>query len=203
MKTLPLARTKNLVMQEIDSEVLLYNLQTNKVYCLNHTSAIVYVACDGKTRFDELIGKHQFNEELIYFSLQELQKAGLLEGEPQNYFGTLTRREIIRKVGLNTILALPIISSLVAPSAAQSQSTTCFGQTCAFDNFTQSDCCDSRFRCSDSMTPNFCQLCFSSQSRFAFAAPLADTKFCNSQPSKNLCCDEGLATGDGSWCYCP
>lgn len=206
MKTLPVARTQNLVMQNFNKEVLLYDLLTNKIYRLNETSTIIYLACDGKTEFSDLVSKHQFTEELIYLSLRLLQKENLIEAKQSNYLGTLSRREMAHKVGLTTMLALPVISSLIAPQAAEAQSINCLNDTCTFDNFNQGDCCSSEFRCYNSTTPNRCTNCFPSGSEFAWAPPSATVDFCNDitiVPAKNVCCNSGVATADGTSCYCP
>ena len=52
MNKLPIARNKDIVVQTLDKEVLIYDLNTHKAYNLNETSSIVYQACDGKTSFD-------------------------------------------------------------------------------------------------------------------------------------------------------
>lgn len=124
MKLLPLARSENIVVQELGREVLIYDLKTHKAFNLNETSSIVYRACDGFTSFEELRIKHQFTDELIFLALDELKKQNLI-AEDQNYespFAGMTRRQVIRKVGLATMVALPVIASLVAPTAAQAQS---------------------------------------------------------------------------------
>lgn len=51
----PKARNKNIVVQLLNKETLIYDLIDNKAFCLNETSSIVFNACDGKTSFDELI----------------------------------------------------------------------------------------------------------------------------------------------------
>lgn len=115
---LPLARSKDVVIQNLESEILIYDLITNKAFCLNETSAIVYHACDGQTTFDDLRFKHKFTDEIIFFALKELQNNSLIESDDSNYFAGLSRREVIKKIGLATMVALPVISSVVAPTAA-------------------------------------------------------------------------------------
>lgn len=203
MNKLPLTRTQNIIVKNVGKELLVYDLSTNIIYRLNETSAIIYCACNGKTTFEDLISKNKFTEELIYFSLQELQKENLVQGADLTYFGALSRREVIRKVGLATLLALPVISSMLAPSSTQAQSNSCYGQSCKFNSWTQSDCCNSNFRCPDSINQSTCEFCFAGGSSFAFAAPVANDAFCNALLSKNRCCNSGLVTGDGSRCYCP
>jgi hypothetical protein len=124
MKKLPLARSTGIVVQELGKEILIYDLNTHKAYNLNETSSTVYQACDGKTTFDELKQKHKFTDDLIFLALDQLKADGLIE---DGYFFIspfigMSRREAIRKVGFASMIALPLISSLVAPTAAMAQS---------------------------------------------------------------------------------
>lgn len=192
-------------MQDLGTEILIYDLSINKAFCLNQTSATVFRNCDGNTSFADLRRiKRDLSDEVIDLTLDLLQKENLLKSKDyQPNFNGLSRREVIRKVGLGTMIALPVITSLIAPKAVEAQSSTCFNQPCVFANFTQSDCCNSNFRCSNSTSPSACTTCFVSGDRYFFSAPNANDAFCNAQSSKNICCNAGAATGDGSWCYCP
>jgi hypothetical protein len=118
---LPRARTTDIIEQEADRELLIYDLQTNKAYTLNETSKIVYKAC-GKRTFEELKRKHNFTDDLIHFTLAELSANNLIEDYNTNYFAGLSRREVIKKVGLATMVALPVIAGLTAPKATQAAS---------------------------------------------------------------------------------
>jgi hypothetical protein len=57
-------------------------------------------------------------------ALNDLKKNGLVEydADKVNEFGGLSRREMIRKVGLASMVALPAIMSIVAPMAVHAQS---------------------------------------------------------------------------------
>lgn len=125
---LPSLRTNNIVVQNLDGEVLVYDLTINKAFCLNLTSTLIYQACGQNKSFAEIMCKYEFTEELIFYALDQFQKNNLLNSEI-NYnasFEGLTRREVIRKIGLTSMVALPVISSLVAPSAINAAS----GATC-------------------------------------------------------------------------
>lgn len=124
MRKLPIARNSNVVVQNLNNEVLIYDLATNKVYNLNETSSLIYNACDGKTSFAELNKKHNFTDELIFLALDQLKKENLVEQleEYKSPFSGMSRREVIRKIGLSSLIALPVITSLVAPRAAEAQS---------------------------------------------------------------------------------
>ena len=54
MTKLPKTRNENIVVQEMDSEILIYDLNTNKAFCLNETSAVIYHLCDGKRTVAEI-----------------------------------------------------------------------------------------------------------------------------------------------------
>lgn len=121
---LPLARTENIVVQTAGKELLIYDLKTHKAYCLNETSKIVFEACNGQNSIEELKLNFNFTEEIILLSLDELKANDLIENDPlpmANFTG-LTRREAIRKAGLSSMIALPVISNLIAPAAVMAQS---------------------------------------------------------------------------------
>lgn len=118
LSKLPPSKTENIVVQNLESELLIYDLVTNKVFCLNETSALVYKACDGKTSFDELKNKHQFTDDLIFLSLDLLKKENLLDDNFVSPLQGMKRREVVKIIGKTSLIAIPIISSLMAPSSA-------------------------------------------------------------------------------------
>lgn len=122
MNNLPPTRNENIVVQEAGVETLIYDLTTNKAYCLNETTAKVFHACGNNRTFADLRREHNFTDDLIYLTLDELAANNLIADYQSNYFSGLSRREVIRKVGLATMVALPVISSLVAPQAAHAAS---------------------------------------------------------------------------------
>lgn len=65
------AGNENIVTQEADYETLVYDLSTDKDYCLNETSAKVYAAFGNNMMFKDLSSKHIFTGDLIYFALGE------------------------------------------------------------------------------------------------------------------------------------
>ena len=127
MTRLPLARNKGIVVQDMDEEILAYDLVTHKAYCLNQTASRVYRACDARSSFEGLKRTHKFTDEIIFLAIDELKKAKLVE-ENDSYvspFTGMSRREVIRRVGLASMIALPVISSLVAPKVTHAQSGRC------------------------------------------------------------------------------
>ena len=160
---LPLAKSSDIVVQELGNELLVYDLVTNKAYRLNETSMIIFNACDGKTSFDELNTRYKFTADLVYLTLDQLKDEGLVNNY-QSKFNGVSRREVIRKVGLTTMLALPVISGLVAPTSAAASSLT--DSVCATPGGTvcgtPDDCtvyCQTNFVSSCTCTVNCCVEC--------------------------------------------
>src|SRR3982750_1614851 len=114
----PLSRKNDLVIQEHDGEILIYDLTDNRALCLNETSARVWRACDGTNSVED-ISRLVGNEDLVWLALAELKKEKLVDHGPAmpEKFGGMSRRQVIRKIGVGSMIALPVIASLVAPMA--------------------------------------------------------------------------------------
>ena len=129
----PVARQDGLVVQEMPDEVLVFDLETNKAHCLNQTAAFVWKACDGKNSVAEitrLFGSQSgkpVEEDLIWLAIDQLSENNLLEEQIKADFKNQTRREVIKKIGLAAVIALPLVSSLIAPTAAWA--VTCTAST--------------------------------------------------------------------------
>ena len=125
----PRSRKENIVVQEVDGETLIYDLNRNRALCLNPTSAIVWQACDGKRTvadINDLLGKQlqtQTDEDIVWLALDQLSKEKLIEPPVglENKFGGMSRRQVIKKIGLGSMVALPVVAGLVAPTAALAQ----------------------------------------------------------------------------------
>jgi hypothetical protein len=163
MKKLPMARSRDIVVQEFNKEILIYDLKIHEAYCLNETSSTVYRACDGQTTPEELKSGHGLTDEIISLAVDDLRRKNLVEnngGDLPTLLSRLSRREALRKIGLTSMIALPVISSLVAPTAAQTQSkgsTTCAapGQTVTIVGATSNAQCTSMLQnscCSKSLS---------------------------------------------------
>ncbi len=149
----PQARKEDLVIQEVGGEILVYDLRTNKAICLNQTSALVWQNCDGKKNALEIskdIEKQlgsTVSEDLVWFAVNQLQKEKLLTEDKEivNKFEGLNRREVIKKIGLTSMIALPIVSGIIAPTAAMAQSAVACscpnGQTANATSCTNSPQC--------------------------------------------------------------
>lgn len=144
---LPRARRAQLIVKELANETLVYDEESHEAHCLNQTAAFVWRHCDGHTsiaKIERLLEKQlktKVPEQVVWSALEQLEKSHLLEASafrPQLLEG-MSRRELIHRLGIGAALSLPVVVSIVAPTAAEAASTTCspVGGPCAVD----SDCC--------------------------------------------------------------
>ena len=126
----PSSRKENLVTQEFANETLIYDLQKNKALCLNETSAIIWQLCDGNKSVEQISREASdkldlpVSKELVWLALDQLKRQNLLKQSEitENEFNTVSRRELVKKIGLSSMAALPVIVSIVAPTAVNAQS---------------------------------------------------------------------------------
>ncbi len=126
---LPKARKKDLIVQNLDDETLIYDLRSDRAHCLNRSASLVWRYCDGKTDVNRIAKKlsaisgESAPASIVELALQRLQKAQLLErttvakGSPR-----ITRREVIQGLGKAVVIALPVVTSILAPEAIQAAS---------------------------------------------------------------------------------
>ena len=111
-----------LVQQEVDDELIIYNTSTHKAHNLNKTAKAVFEMCDGNHSFEEIrkkvFGKDPGGKTQLAFTLSDLQEKDLLQTKHEK----ISRREMIKRVGMASVIAFPIISSIVAPAASNAAS---------------------------------------------------------------------------------
>jgi hypothetical protein len=126
----PLARSSGILVEELDGETLIYDLATHEAHCLNRAATLVWRRSDGKTSAEalaDLLPQADLprDMDLVWLALDRLDRAGLLaeygESAPKKM---ISRRDVVRALGATAglTLALPAVSSLVAPLAAQAAS---------------------------------------------------------------------------------
>lgn len=138
----PAARQSGLVIQEMPDEVLIYDLDTNKAHCLNQSAAMVWKSCDGTRSVGDIAGGFEragagkVTEDFVWLAIDQLNKNNLLLGNAPTRFVGQSRRQVLKTVGLASMIALPIIASLVAPpnalgavSCSCSTGSDCAGKT--------------------------------------------------------------------------
>jgi len=82
---LPQRREKNLVVQELPEQMLVYDEREHKAHYLNHTTALVWKHCDGQARVKEvadsihlILGK-PVGIRTVKHAVAQLESFGLLE----------------------------------------------------------------------------------------------------------------------------
>lgn len=153
----PLSRNEKLVIQELGKEILIYDLRVHKAFCLNQTSAMIWKACDGTKSVTEISQtlshqlKSNVSEDLVWFALKQLESDNLLAEDSSELvtpLDNLSRREAVKRVGLASMIMLPVISALVAPTAVAALSaSSCFPADNTGSNSTPGCPCVGTFDC--------------------------------------------------------
>ncbi len=161
----PKARASDLVVQESDKELLIYDLYKNKAFSLNETSALVLKYCNGRNSISGIsraIGAELgilISDDIVTLAIEQFANEGLLKDADKvaDLFQRTPRREIIKKIGLLSSIALPLVSSIVAPPASTAQSVfvqTCSGPGCECD-VSDPNSCDPLLTCNSQAPPVF------------------------------------------------
>ena len=148
---LPLARTHKLITKEVDGELLVYDQESHNAHCLNELAADIWKLCDGRTTAAEMAtqlssasyksaGSTAATEEVVLIGLEELRRNSLLA--PFAFPGNIsprrmTRRQAMRAFGFGVAVALPIVATITAPTAAQAGSCKHNNSSC----LTGGECC--------------------------------------------------------------
>jgi hypothetical protein len=133
----PRARKSGLLIETVDDEVLVYDTERHRAHALNRSAADIWRRCDGETPPREIAARLTealqipVTEEFVRYGLDRLREFHLLEesavAAPGPESGP-SRRGLLRAAGLGA-LALPLITSIVAPVAAEAQSGGVTGAT--------------------------------------------------------------------------
>lgn len=136
---LPRMREHGLVIDDLPDEVLVYDLENHEAHCLNRTAALVWRCCDGKSNADDIARRltaeldTPFSSDLVLVALGQLENKKLLQLQSPlpAQFAVLSRRQLVRRLGLATAIAVPLVTSIVAPTAVQASTCTPPGQPCS------------------------------------------------------------------------
>jgi hypothetical protein len=152
MPTMPRARQAGLIIRELEEETLVYDLDTDKAHCLNQTAARIWKHCDGTSSVAQLCERLSqtmettVDEKVVWYALEQFNKDGLLEEkiEPPAVFkiAGMSRRQMVRTLGLAAMVAIPVVTSIVAPTPVQAQSCLPRGSLC---NPSAPRCCPGLF----------------------------------------------------------
>jgi hypothetical protein len=135
---LPLMRTERLIIDELVDEVLVYDLDRHKAHCLNKTAALIWKHCDGRTTPTDIARRLQnelqvpYKEDHVWLALCQLGRINLLEQPialPPQLAG-MSRRQMVRALGVAAAVAVPLVTSIVAPTPAQAATCAGTGEDC-------------------------------------------------------------------------
>lgn len=132
----PLARKEKLVIEQMANEVLVYDLESHKAHCLNLTSAVIWQHCNGKNSVIRIIQlasrdlQTSVSEDVVLLALNQLEKFHLLEKQTDFAFTLpkVSRRDLMKRIGVASAIAIPLVTSIVAPTALANAS--CVNQPC-------------------------------------------------------------------------
>lgn len=125
---------RELIVKELAGELLVYDEVSTKAFCLNESAAAVWAMCDGKTTLAEMAGRMPstldaaIGADCVALAIARFHEDGLLEpGSVEPIVAVeVTRAELLARVGragLAAGIALPLVVSIVAPTAAKAYGT--------------------------------------------------------------------------------
>lgn len=120
---IPKARTSQMLTQEVDGELVVYDQERHEAFSLNRTAALVWQHCDGETSVSQLAEllrdrlHSSADEELVWVALEQLECMQLLQ-EPVPRRGSKTPEG---RTGVRTFLA-PVVEFLLVPGTAAAYS---------------------------------------------------------------------------------
>ena len=148
--SVPATRKDDLTISTLDDEVLVYDPETRRASCLNSFAAGVLALCDGQSSASDITRELPFkdvDERMVWLALADLQKAQLLQDRisiPFNADGRTNRRDLLKRIGIGSAVAVPIVAGLALPAAAQGTSCVGADQSCVPGG---PKCCDSNLQC--------------------------------------------------------
>lgn len=139
---------KDIVLLPQGDELLVYDLQRNKAFLLNSTSAAVWQQCEDGQSVEQLVAKLPFGPEesklMVEIALPVLERHGLVRSD----VALMNRREALLSFAALSRLALPLVTALAAPSAIMAASCQPLSGSClrngSFCSPTGRPCCSCR-----------------------------------------------------------
>jgi hypothetical protein len=146
----PRAREKGLLTCEVADELLVYDLDRYKAHCLNSTAALVWRQCNGRTSVPEISRALNsaygvtLDDDVVWCALEQLERAQLIHIDVTHGWRTgsakQTRRELIKRAGAAVAVGLPLVRSIVTPTATEAATCRGPGSACG-PNGPNSTCC--------------------------------------------------------------
>jgi hypothetical protein len=115
----PKARSQGLKIEEMDDELLVYDLERNRAHSLNAGATVVWRLCNGERTVEainiaaaEALGVEP-DMTMVQEALRHLDRAGLLQTGDAD---AGERRKLLRKLGWAAIV--PFVATIAMPSSA-------------------------------------------------------------------------------------
>jgi hypothetical protein len=122
----PLARNRQLVVETMGDELLVFDRDTNRAHSLNAAAAAVWMACDGTCGSDQLAVRCGLDVDAVDLALGELARCDLLDGPWSPTTTPVSRRAVLRRAartGAVIGVTLPVVRTIIAPTPALAVST--------------------------------------------------------------------------------
>ena len=120
-------RSKTTYTETLDGELCVYEWTRHEVHALNASAASVWQWCDGNTSVEEMAARLRaarlpYADQLVALALEEFERKHLLDANrtPSRTGRAMSRRALVR-CGVAAAL-VPVVTSIVAPTALQAQS---------------------------------------------------------------------------------
>jgi hypothetical protein len=169
---LPKARQDKLLVQAVGDELVVYDQERHHAHCLNPSAALVWRYCDGQTSIAEITMRLRdelnlpSDDQFVWQALDQLERARLLRNAvtPPSTGTNISRREMIgRLLSAGAVLLLPVVTSILVPTASEAQSCETSGDCFVGDVCVQVSSSDPRKECRRADTvpppgePNCCE----------------------------------------------
>jgi len=126
----PATRREGLIVRELEDETLVYDRERDEAHCLNRTAAFIWKHCDGELTVSEIavLMEKEFrtkvDPEFVRLALARLHSKHLLAQtiSHQAFTQRISRRELASRLAQAVVIALPIITTIVAPTPASAGS---------------------------------------------------------------------------------
>ena len=122
--------------RELGDELVVYDLERHKAYCLNPVAMQVFRHCDGETTIPDMALRianalgMPVDEQAVRLGLVRLEKAHLLDSPVAQILHT-SRREMLRTLGRAAVVVVPLVTAITVPTSAQAASGCIpFGSPC-------------------------------------------------------------------------
>jgi hypothetical protein len=123
-------------VQQVGTETLVYDEgRHDGLLSEREFSSVIWKLANGERTVAQIGSeasiqlKTPVSEDLVLYAIGELRGDGLIEPSPTGHIGpAISRRAVLRRLGVGGAMLLPVVAAIVAPTAAQAYSG-CFDCT--------------------------------------------------------------------------